>query len=77
MARTYKSYKAPGTPPPPIFHEVSATVNYAIRSSAFRVKALVKVVRHSVVIHGFNFTRNIHLRTLLESHFFDSKNTHQ
>ena len=26
MARTYKSYKAPGTrPPPPIFHEVSAT----------------------------------------------------
>ena len=26
MAWTYKSYKAPGTrPPPPIFHEVSAT----------------------------------------------------
>ena len=26
MARTYKSYQAPGTrPPPPIFHEVSAT----------------------------------------------------
>ena len=27
MGRTYKSYEAPGTrPPPPIFHEVSATV---------------------------------------------------
>ena len=51
-------------------HNIFHNINDAIRSWAFRVKALVKVVKHPIVIHGFNCTRNINLRTLFEGLYF-------
>ena len=57
-ARTYKSYKAPGTRPPPIFHEVSAT-DYNLQNS---------ILRHTLVIYSVVLSLSLE-RTILQNLF--------